>query len=64
MTQLSEFDATPDGVLVELWQADAHGFYSQFAPGLPEWNLRGAVRPDGTGRFSFATVLPAPYHRT
>jgi catechol 1,2-dioxygenase len=50
------------GVLVELWQADANGFYSQFAPGLPEWNLRGAVRPeDGNGRYSFHTVLPAPY---
>jgi catechol 1,2-dioxygenase len=53
--------ATLDGALVELWQADAHGFYSQFAPSLPEWNLRGAVRPDSNGRFSFHTVLPAPY---
>jgi len=49
------------GALVELWHADALGFYSQFAPGLPEWNLRGAVVADKDGRFSFHTVQPAPY---
>jgi len=49
------------GALVELWHADALGFYSQFAPNLPEWNLRGAVVADKDGQFSFHTVLPAPY---
>ncbi len=29
------------GALIELWHADDLGFYSQFAPGLPQWNLRG-----------------------
>ena len=31
------------GAKVELWHADDDGFYSQFAPGIPEWNLRGTV---------------------
>ena len=49
------------GAVLDVWQADGLGLYSRFAPGLPEWNLRGAVRPDADGRFSFHTVRPAPY---
>jgi catechol 1,2-dioxygenase len=49
------------GATVEIWHADSMGFYSQFAPGLPEWNLRGTVIADDRGRFSINTVLPAPY---
>jgi catechol 1,2-dioxygenase len=49
------------GATVELWHADDAGFYSQFAPGLPEWNLRGIVIADADGRFRFNTVQPAPY---
>jgi len=50
----------PDGK-VEIWHADDDGFYSQFAPGLPEWNLRAtnSVGPDGS--FEIHTVQPAPY---
>lgn len=46
---------------VEIWHADDDGYYSQFAPGLPEWNLRGTnyVGPDGS--FEIHTVQPAPY---
>lgn len=47
--------------LVEMWHADDLGYYSQYAPGLPEWNLRGAVRVDEQGRFRIRTVQPAPY---
>jgi catechol 1,2-dioxygenase len=46
---------------VEVWQADDLGYYSQFAPDLPEWNLRGAVLPDTEGRFQINTIQPAPY---
>ena len=46
---------------VELWHADSHGFYSQYAPGLPEWNLRGTFVTDEQGRFAIRTVQPAPY---
>lgn len=46
---------------IEMWHADDLGFYSQFAPGLPEWNLRGTVIADDDGRFSIHTKQPAPY---
>lgn len=46
---------------VEIWQADAEGYYSQFAPNLPEWNLRGTVIADEAGRFRIHTIQPAPY---
>lgn len=53
-------DALP-GAKIELWHADDFGFYSQFAPGLPEWNLRGTIIADDSGRFEINTVQPAPY---
>lgn len=46
---------------VELWHADDDGFYSQFAPGLPEWNLRGTFPVSEDGSFQITTVQPAPY---
>ncbi len=49
------------GATVEVWHADADGFYSQFAPGLPEWNLRGTFTVDENGEFEVRTVQPAPY---
>lgn len=49
------------GATIEMWQADAEGRYSQFAPGLPEWNLRGTVVTDGDGAFRVRTVEPSPY---
>jgi catechol 1,2-dioxygenase len=55
-----EDNPLPESV-VDIWQADAHGFYSQFHPDPPQWNLRGNVRVDGDGRFEITTVVPAPY---
>ncbi|RYU09898.1 catechol 1,2-dioxygenase [Nocardioides iriomotensis] len=49
------------GAKVELWHADDDGYYSQFAPGLPEWNLRGTFTADEDGRFEITTRKPAPY---
>jgi len=49
------------GATVEIWHADANGFYSQFAPGLPEWNLRAVFIADDEGRFKIHTKQPAPY---
>lgn len=49
------------GAKVELWHADDAGFYSQFAPGIPEWNLRGSFTVDDNGEFAITTVQPAPY---
>lgn len=49
------------GAVLDLWQADASGQYSRFAPGLPEWNLRGRVTTGDDGAFAVRTVVPAPY---
>lgn len=49
------------GALIEMWHADDLGFYSQFAPDLPEWNLRGTVVADDDGYYQINTVQPAPY---
>lgn len=49
------------GAKVEIWQADALGFYSQYAPGIPEWNLRGTVIADDQGGYRITTLQPAPY---
>jgi catechol 1,2-dioxygenase len=49
------------GAKIEIWHADDDGFYSQFAPGLPEWNLRGTVIAGDEGDFRIHTMQPAPY---
>ena len=49
------------GAHVEIWHADDAGFYSQFAPGIPEWNLRGTVVVDAEGSYQINTLQPAPY---
>ena len=46
---------------IEIWHADDYGFYSQFAPGTPEWNLRGTFTLGADGKFEIHTVQPAPY---
>lgn len=60
--QVTDVDGVPlQGAKVEVWQADDLGFYSQFAPDLPEWNLRGTVLADNEGHFQINTIQPAPY---
>ncbi|MDQ1631642.1 MAG: catechol 1,2-dioxygenase [Frankiaceae bacterium] len=60
--QVRSVDGTPlPGARVEMWHADDDGFYSQFAPGIPEWNLRGTIVADDSGEFVFTTIQPAPY---
>lgn len=60
--QVSSTKGTPlAGAKVELWHADSDGFYSQFAPNLPKWNLRGTILTDSEGHFQINTVQPAPY---
>jgi catechol 1,2-dioxygenase len=46
---------------IDIWQADAEGNYSGFAPSVPAGNLRGVVVADSDGRFEIITVKPAPY---
>ena len=62
--QVRDLDGTAlPGAKVEIWHADANGFYSQYAPGLPEWNLRGTYLADEEGRFQITTVRPAAARR-
>jgi len=57
-----DLDGTPvAGAQLDLWQADADGYYSGFAPHIPEGNLRGVVTADEEGRFEVRTIQPAPY---
>ena len=49
------------GVLLDLWQADAAGRYSQFNYEEPRFNLRGRLQTDDDGRFEVRTVVPASY---
>lgn len=54
-------DGSPLASTVELWQADADGYYSQFAPNIPEWNLRGTLTTGADGAFRVRTIKPAAY---
>jgi len=50
------------GALVDVWQADDHGFYDVQQPGAqPQGNGRGLFTCDEDGRFRFRTVTPSPY---
>jgi catechol 1,2-dioxygenase len=53
--------AAVPGAQLEIWHADDEGYYSQFAPGIPEWNLRGTLAADAEGRYAIRTIQPAPY---
>jgi catechol 1,2-dioxygenase len=60
--QVRDVDGTPlAGAEVDIWQADDEGYYSGFAPHIPEGNLRGVVVADEEGRFAIRTIQPAPY---
>ena len=58
---ITSTDGSPVAGKVELWHADADGFYSQFAPGIPEWNLRASFSTGPDGNFKITTIRPAPY---
>ncbi|MBE9373607.1 6-chlorohydroxyquinol-1,2-dioxygenase [Saccharopolyspora sp. HNM0983] len=50
------------GAQVDVWQADADGFYDVQRPGeVPERNLRGLFSTDESGRFWFRSVVPCYY---
>ncbi|PXY29956.1 catechol 1,2-dioxygenase [Prauserella sp. PE36] len=60
--QVRDTDGNPvAGAELDIWHADSEGYYSGFAPHLPDGNLRGVVVTDGQGRFEISTVQPAPY---
>lgn len=49
------------GAELDMWQADDDGYYSGFAPDLPEGNLRGVIVTDEEGHFAISTIRPSPY---
>jgi protocatechuate 3,4-dioxygenase beta subunit len=50
------------GALVDVWQANAEGFYDVQQPDVqPEQNLRGLFTADADGRFWFRTIVPRYY---
>ncbi|WP_328324165.1 catechol 1,2-dioxygenase [Streptomyces sp. NBC_00455] len=60
--RVTSVDGSPlSAARAEIWQADGAGYYSQFAPNLPQWNLRGTVIADESGSFRIHTIQPAPY---
>ena len=56
-------DGTPvAGASVDVWQANAHGFYDVQQPGAQDvGNGRGMLRTDDHGDFAFVTVVPSYY---
>ncbi|MQY27279.1 catechol 1,2-dioxygenase [Nocardia aurantia] len=60
--QVRDLEGAPlPGATIEIWHADAQGYYSHFAPNVPDGILRGTVEVDEQGRFAITTVRPAPY---
>jgi catechol 1,2-dioxygenase len=49
------------GVMLDLWQADATGRYSQFNYQEPRYNLRGRLHTNEQGYFEIRTVVPMCY---
>jgi len=49
------------GAVLDFWQADARGRYSNFNPGPPEMNLRGRIRSGKDGSYELHTVKPGAY---
>ncbi|MFB1634747.1 hypothetical protein [Pseudomonas sp. AP-1] len=49
------------GAELDFWQADAQGLYSNVAPTVPDWNLRGRIETDEQGLYEVKTIVPPPY---
>ncbi|MEK6190858.1 MAG: dioxygenase [Chloroflexota bacterium] len=49
------------GAIVDIWQANGEGLYSNEDGQLPPWNLRGRQRVDGDGRYWVETIRPSHY---
>ncbi|MEU3983998.1 dioxygenase [Streptomyces sp. NPDC026672] len=61
--RVTDIDGTPvAGASVDVWQADADGYYDVQRPGeVPDRNLRGLFTTDDDGRFRFRTIVPRHY---
>lgn len=56
-------DGTPIGnAVIDIWQANANGFYDVQQPGVQSvGNGRALLRPEPDGHFNFRTVIPTYY---
>jgi protocatechuate 3,4-dioxygenase beta subunit len=60
--QLLAIDGSPAaGAVVFAYQTDRGGVYDRPENGLHSWRLRGWVRTDADGRFTFETIRPGSY---
>jgi hydroxyquinol 1,2-dioxygenase len=61
--RITALDGAPvAAAMVEVWHANALGRYENQDPDLqPEFNLRGRLRTDATGRFDLTTIKPRGY---
>ena len=60
--QLLTIDGSPAaGAVVFAYQTDRGGVYDRPENGLHSWRLRGWVRTDADGRFTFETIRPGSY---
>jgi catechol 1,2-dioxygenase len=60
--RVTDVDGNPvGGAELDVWHADDEGYYSGFAPDIPDGNLRALVLADADGHFEITTVRPAPY---
>jgi catechol 1,2-dioxygenase len=49
------------GAVVDVWHADAKGFYSYFGPPQSPFNLRRRIETDAEGRYRFRSIMPCGY---
>lgn len=55
-------DGTPAaGTIVLAYHTDRAGLYDRPEAGAHSWRLKGWVRADESGRFTFETIRPGPY---
>lgn len=60
--RVSDVDGRPaPDAIVDVWHANARGFYSHFDPTQSAYNLRRRIRVDAQGRYRFRSILPSGY---
>lgn len=60
--QVRAVDGHPiEGALLDIWQTNAEGLYSQMDPRQAPFNLRCRMRTDADGRYALVTVKPRYY---
>lgn len=61
IVNVSNACAAVSGAVVDIWQCDADGNYSQYGNARSETYLRGLQTTDSSGRVTFTTIYPGWY---